>query len=290
MPRPRRTPAMPSCATRRRHDPSPASGLAGGRMKADFRFAPPPLPRQFILPFKPQDEGTLEVQPMTRNEIEDLQRLIRQREKVLKSAAKQRAAEVLADFENQMGQKYSFDDDHVWAESTKIANAAVAKAQEQIKARCREIGIPDQFAPSLQIGWQSRNSSVAVKERRAELRKMAVTAIEAQEQKAKTQIELSCLKAQENLALAGLATDVARGFIESLPSVEELMPRLSFAEVSGESSPPVAERLLNSNALRQQRHRERQKALRNATEPLRVADITGSNGGGVTGGNGRGEP
>ena len=33
---------------------------------------------------------------------EDLQRLIRQREKVQKSAAKLRSAELLADFENQM--------------------------------------------------------------------------------------------------------------------------------------------------------------------------------------------
>jgi hypothetical protein len=248
-------------------------------MKADFRFAPPPLPRQFILPFRAQDEGVFELQPMTRNEIEDLQRLIRQREKVLKSAAKQRSADVLADFENQMGQEYSFDQDEVWAQAEKIAEAAVAKAKEQIKARCREIGIPDRFAPDLHLYWSARGYGNAVAKRRAELRKMAVTAIEAQEQKAKTQIELSCLDAQTNLAVSGLTTDAARGFIETLPAIETLMPLLSFAEVAGESKPPVAERLLNSNALRQQRHRERQKALRNATEPLQVADVTGSNGG-----------
>jgi hypothetical protein len=211
---------------------------------------------------------------MTRNEIEDLQRLIRQREKVLKSAAKQRSAEVLADFENQMGQQFSFNQDAVWAEATKIADATIAKAQEQIRARCRKIGIPDRFAPRINVHWYSRGEN-AVKERRDELRKMAVTAIEAQEQKAKTQIELSCLEAQTNLAASGLTTDAARGFIEALPSVEDLMPRLSFAEVAGESQPPVAERLLSSNALRQQRHRERQKALRNATEPLQVADRNG---------------
>jgi hypothetical protein len=237
--------------------------------------ARPLLPRQFILPFRAQDEGVFELQPMTRNEIDDLQRLIRQREKVLKSAAKQRSTEVLADFENQMGQEYSFDDDHVWAEAAKIANAAVSKAQEQIKSRCREIGIPDRFAPSISLAWHHRGYGNSLKERRDELRKMAVTAIEAQEQKAKTQIELSCLEAQTKLAISGLTTDMARSFIEALPSVEDLMPRLSFAEVAGESKPPVAERLVSSNALRQQRHRERQKALRNATEPLQVAERNG---------------
>jgi hypothetical protein len=50
---------------------------------------------------------------MTKGEREDLQRLIRQREKVLKSAAKQRSYELIADFENQMGSAYSFDDAQV---------------------------------------------------------------------------------------------------------------------------------------------------------------------------------
>jgi hypothetical protein len=53
------------------------------------------------------NEGT------TKSEREDLQRLVRQPEKALKSAAKQRSREVLADFENQMGQEYSFGDDDV---------------------------------------------------------------------------------------------------------------------------------------------------------------------------------
>jgi hypothetical protein len=43
---------------------------------------------------------------MTKWEREDLQRLVRQREKVFKSAAKQRSAELIADFENQMGQEF----------------------------------------------------------------------------------------------------------------------------------------------------------------------------------------
>ena len=70
--------------------------------------------------------------------------------------------------------------------------------------------------------------------------------------------------------------------VGTLPSVEDLMPRLSFAEVAGESQPPVAERLLSSNALRQARFRERRAAaLHNVTEPLQVADVTGSNDGGA---------
>jgi hypothetical protein len=208
---------------------------------------------------------------MNKGEREDLQRLIRQREKVLKSAAKQRSAELLADFENQMGQEYSFDQDTVWEQAEKVAEREVQKAQKLVAARCRELGIPDQFAPKLSLHWHARGYGNAIKERRAELRRMAETQVASIEAKAVTEIELSCLKAQEKIALAGLTSEAARLFIEKLPGIETLMPPLSFAEVAGEAEPPVAEQLISSNALRQRRFREKQAALRrNASEALRA--------------------
>jgi hypothetical protein len=155
---------------------------------------------------------------MLKSEREDLQRLVRQREKVLKSAARQRSVDLLADFENQMGQEYSFDQDEVWAEAARLTKAVVDKAQEQIKARCREIGIPDRFAPGLELGWRNRGYENLIAKRCTELGRMAQTQIAAQEQKAIVQIELSCLDAQTNLATAGLTSDAARGFIETLPA------------------------------------------------------------------------
>jgi hypothetical protein len=211
-------------------------------------------------------------QPMSKSEREDLQRLVRQREKMLKSAAKQRSAELIADFENQMGQEFSFDQDEVWERATKIAQAALAKANEQIAARCHEIGIPKRFAPGLNLRWYGRREN-ATKQRRDELRQMAETWVEAIERKAITEIELSCLAAQEQIALSGLTTEAARQFVEALPKIEALMPRLTFAEVAGEAEPPVAEQLVSPNALRQRRYRERQKALRDA------GSVTGDDGG-----------
>ncbi len=72
---------------------------------------------------------------MSKGEREDLQRLVRQREKVLKSAAKLRSTELLADFENQMASEYSFDDDAVWAEAKKTAQLEVDKAQRRVTDR-----------------------------------------------------------------------------------------------------------------------------------------------------------
>jgi hypothetical protein len=65
---------------------------------------------------------------MTRDERENLQRLVRQREKVLKSAAKQRSAELIADFENQMGSTARFGFTSNFVVSTRFASIAFIAA------------------------------------------------------------------------------------------------------------------------------------------------------------------
>ena len=116
---------------------------------------------------------------MTKGEREDLQRLIRQREKVQKSAAKARSSELLADFENQIAAEYRFDDDAIWAAAAKAAEAEVTKAQERVAVRCQELGIPKQFAPSLRLGWAHRGYDNALDKRRAELRRVARAQVES---------------------------------------------------------------------------------------------------------------
>ena len=203
-----------------------------------------------------------------KSEREDLQRLIRQREKVLKSAARQRSAELLADFENQMGQEFAFDQDEVWEAAVKSVAPFVAQAKAKIEQRCRELGIPKMFAPDLNVGWNARGYSNSVEKRRRELRTMAETRIAAIEADAIVKIEMSCLEAQTQLAVSGLTSDAARSFVESIPRIETLMPSLSFEAIAGEADPPVAEQLVSSNALRQQRYRERQRALKSNVTPL----------------------
>jgi hypothetical protein len=210
--------------------------------------------------------------PIGKSERDDLRRLIAQREKVLKSAARQRSAELLADFENQMGSEFSFDDDAVWQEAMNAAAVEVELAKQRIAKRCQELGIPERFAPTLGLRWIHRGYDNQVKCRQDELRRMAKTKIEAIEQKAITEIEMSCLQAQTELAVAGLTSEVARGFLERLPAIETLMPRLAYAEIAGEPDAlsPV-EQLLSPNALRQRRYRQRQ-ALRSITQNVTPDD------------------
>ena len=55
----------------------------------------------------------------------------------MKSAARQRSKELIADFENRMGQEYSFDQDEVWKKAADAANREVQKAKKTVAARCR---------------------------------------------------------------------------------------------------------------------------------------------------------
>ena len=224
------------------------------------------------LPNRPAVATPAAAEPISKSERDDLRRLIHQREKVLKSAAKQRSAELLADFENQMGAEFSFDDDAVWGEAMRAAAVEVERAKRKIAQRCAELGIPERFAPTLRLQWIHRGYDNQVKCRQDELRRMAKAKVEAVEAKAVTEIEMSCLQAQTELAVAGLTSEAARGFLERLPGIETLMPRLTYTEVAGEpDKPPPVEQLLTPNALRQRRYRER-LALRSVTENVTPGD------------------
>jgi hypothetical protein len=119
----------------------------------------------------------------TKAEREELQRLVRQREKVLKSAAK----------------------DEVWRKAEELAEQEVSKAQARVAARRVELGIPKRFAPELRLSWYSRGEN-GMKSRRDELRRVAQTKIGSIEAKAVVAIELSSVNAQTEITAAGLTS------------------------------------------------------------------------------------
>ena len=150
---------------------------------------------------------------MTKSERVELNMLIRKRERVMKKHAEERAAKMLAEFDAQLATIYEFDDDAVWAQAVKIAEKAVAEAQRVIAARCKDLGIPPEFAPGLMIAWQGRGQN-AVAGRRQELRRMAKSKIEAMHKEAITKIEHIALAAQTEIMTTGLETDTAKEFLD----------------------------------------------------------------------------
>ena len=171
-----------------------------------------------------------ESRSMTKGERQELSSLIRKREKVMKSAADERAASMMADFDMQSAKIYEFDDDAVWEEATKAAAEAVKAAQATVEERCKVLGIPPEFAPGLHFGWHRRGQNEA-QSRRQELRRAAKSRVEAITLEAKAKIERFSLNAQTEVVASGLISDAARGFLGAMPDLEVLMPPVNAVEV-----------------------------------------------------------
>jgi hypothetical protein len=168
-------------------------------------------------------EGTAMARAMTERERTSICVILRRREKLQKAAAAARAAELKAEAERQLSTIFSFDDDAVWKQANAIAGAAVREAQKVIETRCKELGIPKQFAPGIAMGWYGRGENVCPK-RRAELRRLADARIEAMQRDAIVQIETRSVELQEQVMAGGFTTDAASKFLDALPAPEALMP------------------------------------------------------------------
>lgn len=167
---------------------------------------------------------------MTKGERVELGQLIRKRERVMKSMAVERSAAMLEEFETQCGAIYSFDDDETWKKSFEEADKIAEQAAAVVADRCKELGIPEEFAPTLQVNWYSRGQN-AVASRRSELRRIAKAQIAALEKEALTKIERMSLEAQTEVITHGLESDAARGFLERMPDITSLMPVLNITEI-----------------------------------------------------------
>lgn len=176
-------------------------------------------------------------QTLTRSEREDMLKLVRQRERVAKTAAGARSAQLLAEFEAQLDRRYSYDEDEVWEAATAAAKEVVAKAKLAIAQRCRDLGIPPEFAPTLEVSWYSRGRN-ALKAERDEMRRVAKRRVEQIETAARLAIEQASVQAQERLWADGLTSEAARGFLAALPTVDSLMPSLDIGQVQQALSAP----------------------------------------------------
>ena len=167
---------------------------------------------------------------LSRQEAHDLSMLIKDRSKVLKAHAEEQAAVLLADFEVKLAAEYKFDDDEVWKRATIEAMEIVRVGNEKIAARCEKMGIPKQFAPSLELSWRARGENLAAR-RRTELTKIAKSQIEAMQKAAITRIEKQSLDLRTQVVSMGMLSANGKLFLESVAPVEEAMTSLDFKSI-----------------------------------------------------------
>jgi hypothetical protein len=167
---------------------------------------------------------------MTKGEREDLIRLIKQREKVAKTAAEQRSAAMLAEFEQQVSAVHAFATNEVWRASVEAAQAAAKEAMEKVAAEADKLGIPKEFQPQLGFSWARRGEN-EYQARRTELRRVAKAEIDAMEKVARVQIEQASVQAQTEVIANGLTSAAAIDFLRSMPAIDTMMPALDITAI-----------------------------------------------------------
>jgi replicative superfamily II helicase len=174
--------------------------------------------------------NTSVAKPMTKGEREDLIRLVKQRERVAKTAAEQRSAAMLADFEQKISAIHSFATNEVWGAAVEAATDAARKASDEIEKEADRLGIPKEFQPRISFHWACRGEN-EYQQRRAELRRVAKAEIDAMEKVARVQIESESVRAQTEIIANGLNSQAAIEFLNRLPAVETMMPALDVTAI-----------------------------------------------------------
>ena len=166
---------------------------------------------------------------MSKAELDKLESLAKEQRRVAKTGVDQMAAERLADVEAQLSAQHDARAP-AWAEVTARAEAACRHADEEVSETCRRLGIAENLRPSIVAQWYSRGEN-AEKGRRAELRKLAERRLQAEAKAAKHQIDRATLGVLTGLATRALTSAEATAFLDSMPTVEQLMPRLVIREL-----------------------------------------------------------
>ncbi|MBJ7596506.1 hypothetical protein [Candidatus Nephthysia bennettiae] len=161
---------------------------------------------------------------LSRTEHAELAGIVKRNFRVAKAGIDEQKARVLADFEAAISHQWD-PVELACEELIAEAKAAVDRINRRIEDEFVELGLPGEWAPNAGFGWRSRGQN-AIPERRAELRRAAVTRAEALAQTAKLELAKQEAGILTSIASTALTSEAAQAFLKQVPSLEELMPPL----------------------------------------------------------------
>jgi hypothetical protein len=159
--------------------------------------------------------------PMTKSDRQQLQTLVRRRFKALKSEVIQRQAELLAQMEASIAERYK-EEDQAWTAARSEINEAILECNRKVNDAWRRcLGDKHEEAEYVRlIAAPGRDSNGE----RMQLRRAAVARVEEQVKRAIGQLETRELDLLEKLLIEGLESDDARRFLGEVPTAAELVP------------------------------------------------------------------
>ncbi|MEM5312755.1 hypothetical protein VSR72_13520 [Paraburkholderia sp. JHI869] len=158
---------------------------------------------------------------MSAKERNTLIEIAKTRARVAKGEIDRRAAHLRAECERELCAVSA--EDEAWRDIVDEAKAAAKHADEELARRCKARGIRASFRPTIYSNFYGRGEN-ATRERRAELRKLAETLIAADAKEAKHEIEKWTAEVMMLLMAGLLESAAARASLDTLPSIEALLP------------------------------------------------------------------
>ena len=163
---------------------------------------------------------------ITKTERNELKAVVRQQMKVLRAEVEQRKAELLADVDEQIVARFS-EDDQKWADAAHLAHEAVMEANRKVNDAYREL-TGDRHVERMYV--QATVPQKPARERIV-LRKAAESRIEEQVAGALLKLQRQEADLIRTLAVGALESEEARAFLDSIPTVSELVPAARLAEL-----------------------------------------------------------
>jgi hypothetical protein len=167
---------------------------------------------------------------MTKAEQANLLRLGKLNRDGAIAEARRHTAEAAADFAMRLAARFSFDQRDAWAELMRTAKSHVSEIDHRLAADCARLGIPAAFRPSIDICWFSRGEN-ASKERRAELQRVHATRLIAIERAAIEEIMAGHRRFETKVLTATISTDEGLEQLATMPTAEQLMPRINYESI-----------------------------------------------------------
>jgi hypothetical protein len=147
------------------------------------------------------------------------------------AAQKEQTKAALAEFEMRLASQFSYDQREAWADLMASAKSHVAEIDRKLAEDCRRLGIPENFRPEIAVQWFGRGEN-ASRDRRAELRRVAVTRLAALEASAVARIEEGYRRFQTAVLTSAIGSYEARQLLAGLPTAAQLLPDVDYQSVT----------------------------------------------------------
>lgn len=164
---------------------------------------------------------------MSKSERTELQRLVRQRFKLLREEVRGRQAEMAAEIDHAVVAKHQ-DRDEARAEVQRTVNRITEKANAEVDETIKAAGYNRTGSAS---GWYSSPIIRWGDDGRHEQRRALVSDLEAKVKQAHLRLDREEVDLLQALAIGALESDEAREFLGRIPTVAELVPASRMEEL-----------------------------------------------------------